>query len=82
MTDHEQMMISAERYALGRRTYIVGVITMYIARHIDEMSDQCRHVLIDDIKNPLCDDYGDECDKKDWLWLLEKLETKKGNNNG
>ena len=74
MTDHEQMMVSAERYALGRRTYVVRDTVNYIARYIDGMSEHCRHVLIEDIKHPLGGDYGDACDKNEWMWLLKKLE--------
>lgn len=73
MTDHEQMMVSAERYALGRRTYIVSDTVNYIARHIDGMSEHCRQILIKDIKE--CTDYGDACDKSDWLGLLNKLDN-------
>lgn len=78
MTDHEQMMISALRYALGRRSYVVGNTKDYISRHIQEMSQHCKNVMIDDIKNQKLFGYGDECDKADWMSLLGEL---RGDNN-
>lgn len=75
MTPHEQIMISAERYALGRRTYIVGDTVNYIIDHIDGMSEHCKTILIADIENPLFDNYGDDCDKAEWMKLLEELRN-------
>lgn len=74
MTDHEQMMICALRYSLGRRSYIVGITKEYISRYIPGMSQHCKNVMIDDIKNQRLFGYGDECDKADWMELLEELE--------
>lgn len=73
MTDHEQIMVSALRYALGRRTYIVGDTHRYISRHIPDMSQHCKNVMIDDIKNQRLFGYGDDCDKEDWMHLLSEL---------
>ena len=75
MTDHEMIMVCAERYALGRRTYIVGVVTEYLENHIDNMTDHCKDVMIKDIENPF-GDYGDECDRVDWMRLLQKLKDR------
>lgn len=79
MTDHEQMMVFAERYVLGERAYIVSDTVNYIAMHIDGMTEYCKHVMIEDIKHLLGGDHCDEFDEKEWLWLLKKLE---GDNNG
>lgn len=73
MTDHEQMMISALRYALGRRSYIVGDTKRYISRYIPEMSQHCKNVMIDDIKSQKLFGYGDETDKATWMVLLGEL---------
>ena len=74
MTDYEQMIVSAERYALGRMTYIVEVTVNYILQEIedDKLSDQCLGIIRNDIKSAR--DYGMECDKKNWLKLLERIE--------
>lgn len=75
MTDHEEIMICAERYALGRRTYIVGSVVDYIGRRLNDMSDQCIKILTNDIESQ--DNYGDNCDKEKWMWLLDKLKAMK-----
>ena len=48
-TDLEQMLISAERYACGRRTYIVGDTTSYLISLLPHMSDWCIKVLKNDM---------------------------------
>lgn len=37
MTDYEQIVISAERYALGRMTYVVELTVNYILKDIEEV---------------------------------------------
>lgn len=74
MTDYELILSSALRYALGRRTYIVSVVTNYIENEIPNLSEHCIKVMIRDIENPYCDDYGYDCDKRDWMRLLGKLK--------
>lgn len=74
MTDYEQMIISAERYALGRMTYIVEITVNYILKEIEEdkLSDRCLSVIAEDIRNKK--NLGMECDKKLWLKLLNRIE--------
>ena len=74
MTDYEHIIISAERYALGRMTYIVELTVNYILQEIEEnkLSKSCLDIIRKDIKN--AKDYGMECDKKQWLKLLNKIE--------
>lgn len=74
MTDYEQIVISAERYALRRMTYIVELTVNYILQEIEEdkLSDSCLNVIKNDIKEAR--DYGMECDKKQWLKLLNRIE--------
>ena len=72
ITDYEHMLISALRYALGRRTYIVGVAVNYILSVLPKLSDPCKHVMIDDIENAYS--LGDEYDKADWMRLLKELK--------
>lgn len=68
----EEIWISAVRYGLGRRTYITGVISDFMCEKADEMSPKCKHVMKRDIEE--CDDYGWECDKIEWMKLLDKLK--------
>ena len=74
MTDYEHIVISAVRYALGRMTYIVELTVNYILQEIedDKLSDSCLNVIRKDIKS--CKDYVMECDKQQWLKLLNRIE--------
>lgn len=74
MTDYEQMIVSAERYALGRMTYIVEITVNYILQEIedDKLSDACLKIISKDITS--AKSYGMECDKKLWLKLLDRIE--------
>lgn len=74
MTDYEQIVISAERYALGRMTYIVGITVNYILQEIEEdkLSDSCLDIIREDINSTK--NLGMECDKKLWLKLLDRIE--------
>lgn len=74
MSDYEHIIISAERYALGRMTYIVELTVNYILKEIEDnkLSDSCLNVIRKDIKEAR--DYGMDCDKKQWLKLLKKIE--------
>ena len=74
MTNYEQIIISAERYALGRMTYIVEITTNYISKEIrrGKLSKSCLKIIERDIED--AKDLGMECDKQKWLKLLEKIE--------
>lgn len=72
LTDYEQMLISALRYALGRRTYIVEITVNFIINELHSLSDYCKNIMIRDIETARS--YGDECDKEDWMRLLDKLK--------
>lgn len=74
MTDYEHIVISAVRYALGRMTYIVELTVNYVLKDIEDnkLSEHCLTVIKNDIEN--AKDYGWECDKQQWLKLLNKIE--------
>lgn len=74
MTDYEHIVISAERYALGRMTYIVELTVNYILQEIEDgkLSDRCLDIIRKDIKE--AKDYGMDCDKQQWLKLLNRIE--------
>ena len=74
MIGYEHMLISALRYALGRRTYIVEMTMEYIEAEIPKLSEQCTKIMIGDILQQEKYGYGDECDKADWMHLLAKLK--------
>lgn len=74
MTDYEHMIISAERYALGRMTYIVELTVNYILQEIEDnkLSDRCLDIIRKDIKEAR--DYGMVCDQQQWIKLLNRIE--------
>lgn len=70
--DISAMMIGAERYALGRRTYIVSWTCEFISNNLHLLTKKDKGVIIRDIENAY--DYGDECDEQCWKSLLNKLK--------
>lgn len=74
MEDYEHIVISAERYALGRMTYIVELTVNYIIQEIEDnkLSDQCLDIMRNDIKKAR--NYGMQCDKEQWMKLLKRIE--------
>ena len=74
MTEYEHIVISAVRYALGRMTYIVELTVNYILQEIEEdkLADSCLNVIRNDIKSSR--DYGMDCDKEQWIKLLNRIE--------
>ena len=70
----EHMIIGAERYAFGRRTYIVSLTVDYLTSLLPKISDWCLGIMIEDIKSnfELCrrvgnyETVGDSCDINSW----------------
>lgn len=77
--DISMILVSAERYALGRRTYIVGWTCEIIKKNMHLLSEKDKQVMIRDLENPIS--YGDECDKQEWMLLLKKLKGRCQNGN-
>ena len=74
MSDYENILISAVRYALGRCTYIVNLTVNYVIKEIEEnkLSEHCLTVMHNDIKN--CKNLGMDCDILDWKRLANKIK--------
>lgn len=71
LEDISAMLIGAERYALGRRTYIVQWSCEFIGNNLHLLTEKDKGVMIRDIGNAIS--YGDECDEACWKALLKKL---------
>ena len=70
-----EMMVSAVRYALGRRTYIVHDTVNYIKSVLPYLRRKDVHVIYTDIIEAEGEHrLGDECDVHDWLSLKEYIE--------
>ena len=80
MSNEEQILICAVRYALGRISYIVGEVCDYVAVKQPELSKECINIIIRDIEEELKryhdagQKLGMECDERTWLRLLERLK--------
>lgn len=72
-TTEEIIWLCAFRYCIGRTTYIVGIITDFLNENIQNMSEETKQILIQEIKE--CNNLGMDCDKEDWLNLLNNLEN-------
>lgn len=72
--DLSAMLVSAVRYALGRRTYIVDWICEVISNNLHLLSEKDKYVMMRDIKEQEKYGLGDNGDKNDWLRLFAILE--------
>lgn len=80
----EAILIYAERYALGRRTYAVTDVASYLKPRIQQISTKTLGVLNEDLQS-MADKvaqtgidglWGMACDKREWqkLWSAVKVE--------
>ena len=75
--DLSAMLLSAERYALGRQTYIVQWTCEFLANNTHLITTHDLKVIIRDIEQ--CEYYGWDCDKAEWLKLLKILKEELSN---
>ena len=70
-----RVLISAERYACGRASYIVGFVTSAIKRYSSILSREQIKAIIDDVEvNVAGDSSGWDVDANDWASLLSALK--------
>lgn len=75
--DFQDIVISALRYALGRRTYITKATADFIKEYPEIIDGRVKKVMLNDLNSYLLyreDGYDDECDYKTWLDLKNWLE--------
>ena len=70
--DISMILVSAERYALGRQTDIVSWTCELIKKNLHLITKKDKQVMIEDIEK--CKDYGNFIDELCWLKLLEILK--------
>lgn len=77
-SDLSAMLLSAERYSLGRQTYIVEWTCEFIRNNLHLLLEKDKKVMIRDIKSQenkgYSRPYGWDCDKEEWMKLLKILE--------
>lgn len=72
----EIVIMSAIRYAIGRRTYVPSAVIGFTIPLLDKLSVCTLLVLERDITE--ADSYGDEkIDKPDWMMFLDKIREEK-----
>lgn len=71
------LCICAERYAIGRRTYMPSLICGIIQSLVSELSDRDIYVLVNDIESQRdrAGGLGDEFDKIEWMRLCDALKA-------
>lgn len=74
ISDISAMLLSAERYALGRQTYIVEWTCSFIANNLHLLTEGNKKVMIRDIEEQEKYGYGMNCDEKEWMKLLSILK--------
>lgn len=82
ISDNEHILICAVRYALGRMSYIVGIVAEYVANNRNELSENCIAIIIRDIEEEIemCHRLGQSCgmevDERTWVNLLRVLKER------
>lgn len=71
--DISMILVSTERWALGRRTYIVQWTCEIISNNLSLITNKDLLVMIRDLENSAS--YGDNCDEVQWKSLLAKLKS-------
>ena len=71
------VLICAVRYGLGRRTYITKLISDVIIPIVPQMNNKNLCVMERDIVEQERFGYGDECDKDEWMKLLDTLKAER-----
>ena len=80
--DFQDMIISALRYSLGRRTYINSETADFIKKYSEIIDERVKKIMLKDFEEYFdCrDDYykDDECDYNTWKDLYEWLKKIEG----
>lgn len=70
--DFETILVCAIRYALGRSTYMPGLVADYVTPFVPMLSKKTLGCIEKDLSNT--SNYGDEnIDKPIWMELLSKV---------
>ena len=71
MTDYEHILVSAVKYALGSRSYIVEKTIDYVASQLPKLSDDCIRIMLEEIDKA---EFEFSFDRKTWECLTEQLK--------
>ena len=73
--DFRLILLSAVRYAMGRKTHMPSVVADYIKRHLQLLDDKSLALAVDDIRQYLEDYAEHESNPNLWKGLLDALEA-------
>lgn len=79
--DQDFVAVSAVRYALGRRTYVVGETCAWLMRHWRGIDTRAQDIIVCDLDEALAlDESGDqkigmECDRHEWKKLRAFIDA-------
>ena len=74
--EFQQFIIYAERYAIGRMTYVPDEVNQIIRKYLPRIANNTLDVLIKDIERELAI-VGMYFDKTTWLALLDTLRNER-----
>lgn len=67
----EDTLVCAFRYALGRRTYIVGVIAEQLIQNWKDISPNTQNLIVNEIAEAIYENRaGSEIDVQEWLQVI------------
>lgn len=76
--EFQQFIIYAERYAIGRMTYVPSEVNNIILKYLPRIANNTLGVLIQDIELEADREMlGMDFDKKMWLALLDTLKNER-----
>lgn len=68
----------AVRYAVGRRTYMPGLVVDFIMPLIPELNNRTLWCFDQDVTNAKYEGgYGDPCDEKCWMMFLDAVQAER-----
>ena len=70
--DFSTLCICALRYCQGRRTYMPSLVQFIVKTHFSDLSDNALKVIATDQEFQI--EWGDACDRKDWIDFYKALE--------
>jgi len=77
MDNENILLVCAFRYALGRRTYVVGVVAGEIHRNWTRLRDSDRDLIVREILEYQAryGNLGHACDEQEWMSIVERYKA-------
>lgn len=73
------VLVCAFRYALGRKTYVVGAIVGEIHKSWNSLSENDKELFVREISEyeRTYGNLGHDCDRRDWMTIIERFKAEK-----